>query len=54
MQQKDQAKLDRAVRVLLNMGEVPSHKLPKFTKEDLRKKFKIKVSRSGKGEIQEI
>lgn len=51
---KIQAKLGRATRALLGMGEVPPHEEPKFTKEDLKRKFRIWVNRKGKGRIEEV
>ncbi len=54
MDEKTRKKLDKAMRALLGMGEVPLHEEPKFTKSDLRRKFRLRVNRKGDGRIEEV
>ena len=49
---KIQTKLDKAMRALLNMDAVP-HERPKHTKNDLKRKFVLRLKRSGKPEMKE-
>ena len=53
LDEKTQAELDRAVRALLGMGEVP-HRREKYTKEDLKRKFRKRIDRKEKGRIEEV
>ncbi|MCY4129526.1 MAG: hypothetical protein OXG15_09860 [Gammaproteobacteria bacterium] len=53
MDDKLQRKLDRAMRALLNMNAVP-HERPKFTKDDLKRKFVLRLKRNGKPEMKEV
>ena len=53
MDEKTQKKLDKATRALLGMGPVPD-KDPKFTKADLKRKFRLRINRKGKGRIEEV
>lgn len=50
---KTQKKLDKAVRALLSMDAVP-HERPKYTIADLKRKFVLRLKRSGKPEIREV
>ena len=47
-------KLDKAARALLGMGSVPDKEPPKFTKADLKRKFRMRVDRKGKGRVEEV
>ncbi len=51
MKQKD---IDRAAKALLNAGKLPKRKIPKHTKEDLERKFVMRVDRNGKPLIKEV
>lgn len=54
MNEKTQKKLDKAMRALLGMGEVPPHEEPTFTKADLKRKFRMRVDRRGKARMEEV
>ena len=54
MDKKTQDKLDKATRALLGMGPVPDKVPPKFTKADLKRKFRLRLNRKGKGRIEEV
>ena len=54
MDDKTQDKLDRAVRALLGMGAVPKQEPPKFTKEDLKRRFRMRLDRKGRARIEEV
>ena len=42
MNDKNQKKLDRAMKALMSMGSVPEDIDPKFTQEDLDRKFRMR------------
>ena len=46
--------LDRAAKALLNAGKLPEHKRPNPTKEDLEKKFVMRLDRKGKPKLKEV
>ncbi|MCY4610507.1 MAG: hypothetical protein OXC38_02190 [Gammaproteobacteria bacterium] len=50
---RTQAKLDKATRALLGMGPAPD-KDPKFTKADLKRKFRLRVDRKGKAGLRTV
>ena len=54
MNEKNQKKLDRAMKALMSMGSVPEDIDPKFTQEDLDRKFRMRVDRKGRGRIEEV
>ena len=49
-----QKNLDRAAKALLNAGKLPKHKRPNPTKEDLKRKFVMRVDRNGKPTLKEV
>ena len=51
MKQKD---IDKATKVLLNAGKLPKHKRIEPTKNELEKKFVMRVDRKGKPTIKEV
>ena len=50
----NQEKLDKAAKALLNMGTVKHKRIPKPTKRDLNRKFKLKVDRKGNPSMVEV
>ena len=50
---KTRKKPDRAVRALLNMEAVP-HERTKYAKAGLKRKFVLRLKRSGKPAIEEV
>lgn len=54
MSEKNQKKLDRAMKALMSMGPVPDEIDPKFTREDLDRKFRMRVDRKDRGRIEEV
>ena len=51
MKQKD---IDRATKALINAGKLPEHENINPTKEDLERKFVMRVDRKGKPTIKEV
>ena len=49
-----QAKIDRALKALLNAGKLPKHDRPTPTKKDLDSKFIMRVDRNGRPTLKEI
>ena len=47
-------KIDKAIKTLINAGKLPKHKQTPPTKEDLDRKFVMRVDRKGKPRIKEI
>ena len=54
MTDKTQHKIDKAVKALLNAGKLPRHEKPEPTKEDLERKFVMRVDEDGKPTIKEV
>ena len=52
----NQAKLDKATRAMLGMGSLPDgYKTPKSpTPGERHKRFKMRVDRKGKGQLEEL
>ena len=49
-----QDKIDKAINALINAGKPPNHESPEPTKEDLERKFVMRVDRKGKPTIKEV
>ena len=54
MTNKSHPDLDRATRALLGLGLALDKELPKFTKENLKRKFRLRINRKGKGRVEEV
>lgn len=54
MNKKKQRQVDRAVKAMMNMGPVDADIDPSFTKEDLDRKFRMRVDRRGRAKMVEV
>ena len=48
------SKLDKAFKALLSMGPVKHEKIPKPTKADLNRRFRLRPDRRGKLRMEEV
>ena len=54
MTDRKRKQMDRAVKAMFGLGEVPDEKEPEFTKADLDRKFRMRVDRKGRGRMEEV
>ena len=54
MQKKQAKNIEKASKALLTAGKLPEHKRPNPTKDDLKRKFVMRLGRNGKPTLKEI
>ena len=54
MNDRQKKQLDRATKAMLNLGAPPKENNPHFTQKDLERRFRMRVDRKGKGNVEEV